>query len=321
MANGDQDAHRRLGSIDALRGFAALYVFFFHMALIPQPALDIPEWFKPFIMSGATGVSLFFIVSAFTLCHSMRSRAGEPRAAARFYVRRVFRIVPLFYAWIAATCVRDALCFHLWHSPQEVLLNISFAFNFVPGQEQGFVWASWTLAVEMTFYLFFPLILHYVRDLPKAVVFLLGSLLLSSMYRWFALFLDIPDASRDSFMKLSFLNMLPVFACGLVAYFLYDRYIAGRAANRTSSLLLIVAAAFGYNALLTGKLEFLVQRAFLAGNHLRRAVAWRGELFLGFSRQPRFPILRQDQLLALPEPPDADLPPCPGLQRDLRASL
>ena len=58
----------RFAHIDTLRGLAALYVFLYHLALIPEPDLGIPYWAKRIVLSGGTGVTLFFVVSAFTLC-------------------------------------------------------------------------------------------------------------------------------------------------------------------------------------------------------------------------------------------------------------
>ena len=130
--------------------------------------------------------------------------------------------------------------------------------TFVPGQEGGFVWASWTLGVEMVFYLLFPLIFRYVRNLPQAVAFFVGTLLLSGLYHHFCLQVAIPDPLRGQFMQFSFLNMLPIFACGIVTFFIYEQFIRGRASNRTWSVLLICAAAYGYQSLLSGRMGFLL---------------------------------------------------------------
>ena len=105
----------RLDSIDALRGIAALYVLVYHVALIPQPNLGVPSWAARYVLTGGTGVTLFFIVSAFCLCLSMRTHQDEPSPTMRFYVRRVFRIVPLFYLWLAASWVRDWLLHGVRH--------------------------------------------------------------------------------------------------------------------------------------------------------------------------------------------------------------
>ena len=58
----------RFAYVDTLRGLAALYVLFYQLALLPNPDLDIPYWAKCIVLSGGPGVTLFFVVSAFTRC-------------------------------------------------------------------------------------------------------------------------------------------------------------------------------------------------------------------------------------------------------------
>jgi peptidoglycan/LPS O-acetylase OafA/YrhL len=43
------------------------------------------------------GIPLFFIISASTLYLSLDSKAGEGKRFTKFYLRRFFRIAPLFY--------------------------------------------------------------------------------------------------------------------------------------------------------------------------------------------------------------------------------
>ena len=158
---------RRLEFLDSLRGLAALYVIFYHTALIPSPALTVPDWAAPVVLSGGTGVTLFFVVSAFSLCRTMRSYAAEPYPLAAFAVPRLLRIAPLFYVVLTLSLARDAL-YLLSHSTVEVAANALFVFNFWPGHETGIVWASWTIGVEMLFYAVFPLVYARTGDFQHA---------------------------------------------------------------------------------------------------------------------------------------------------------
>lgn len=244
----------RLDGVDALRGIAALYVVVYHVALIPKPNLTVPQWASKYILTGGTGVTLFFIVSAFCLCLSMRTHQSEPSPVARFYLRRVFRIVPLFYLWLVASWIRDWLVYDVRHPWWEVLLNASFAFNFVPGRNEGYVWAGWTLGVEMVFYLLFPLIFRYAGTLAKSVLFFVASMGLALAYGKLAAFLPIKEAARESFLRTSLLVQMPVFALGIVAYFVYERYIRGRNHSRIWAFLLAGGAIFIYDRLISGKM-------------------------------------------------------------------
>lgn len=245
----------RIEGVDALRGIAALYVLLYHLALIPTPNLEVPKWAARYVLTGGTGVTLFFIVSAFCLCLSMRTHQDEPSPTARFYMRRIFRIVPLFYLWLALSWMRDWLVHGVRHPWWELLLNASFSFNFVPGKNEGFVWAGWTLGVEMVFYLVFPLIFRYAGTLQKSMVFLAASGGIAYTFgRLFAHF-PIADAARESFMRTNLLMQLPVFALGVVAFFVYERFIRNRSRARVWAFVLAGAALLCYEAIISGKVH------------------------------------------------------------------
>jgi len=212
--------------VDALRGVAALYVMALHIALIPAFKPAIPEALHNIILSGGSGVTLFFVISAFTLSYSMRERGGEPRPILAFYLRRIFRIVPLFYAWVLIAILINIHFLHLARPPLRLIaLNVMFLFNFSPGTHNGIVWGSWTLGVEMMFYLIFPFIFLWCDGIRKAAAFvglaLLGSL---GFYRYL-LSTNLPAATRESYFYTAFANHLPVFGLGVLTFLVFERYI------------------------------------------------------------------------------------------------
>src|SRR5690242_17519709 len=92
-----QSAIKRMDYIDALRGIAAAGVVAAHAWWIFPNA----PWRLNYVAGlGAHGVQLFFMLSAVTLATSWHTRTGvETNPIAAFYVRRLFRIAPMF--WIA----------------------------------------------------------------------------------------------------------------------------------------------------------------------------------------------------------------------------
>jgi peptidoglycan/LPS O-acetylase OafA/YrhL len=248
----------RLDFIEALRGLAALYVLTYHLALIPNPSLDIPLWLKSIVLTGGTGVTLFFIVSAFTLTMSMRLRSHEPHPTTGFYSRRFFRIVPLFYIWIIVSWLRDRFWFGVSRSLGYILLSMSFGFNLIPGKNEGFVWAGWTLGVEMLFYLVFPLIYRYVNDIWKAVGFFFATLTFSSIFSYLVTsYLHLDAAILSSYLNLSIFHQLPTFAFGIIAYYLYEHFIQNKSLPVSWGIVLISASLFSYSAMLDGRLQVL----------------------------------------------------------------
>ncbi len=248
-------AHRgRLEYIDTLRGIAALYVLVYHTILLPAPALAVPPAIGWIVLNGGTGVTLFFVVSAFTLCLSSQMHAGEPDAVMRYVIRRICRIVPLFYVWVLLSWVRDAFVLGAHHSPGRVGLNLVFLYNLVPGYETSFVWAGWTLGVEMLFYAMFPWLFRHVTTVPRALLFVVASLGLSAVHQRIGATLPMDEALRASYLHFSIFHMLPVFAFGVLAWHVHQRYIAGRSVSPVVSIALVVSAAVGYRLLLMSQL-------------------------------------------------------------------
>lgn len=212
----------RLDFIDALRGFAALYVLVYHTAMVPKPTLTVPHWLEPLIHNGGTGVTLFFVISAFTLCYTLDGRQRESLSTRKFYIRRIFRIVPLYYLWLLF------MVFYWWGYPAllqhkgDLLLYSTFTYNFVPGQQYGLVWASWTLGIEMVFYALFPFLFRLVTNLRRSVVFFGLSMALAFAYK--RLMAALPeDLTEGHELYFSFFTQVPVFAVGIITYFLYRR--------------------------------------------------------------------------------------------------
>ena len=212
------NSQNRLAFIDSLRGFAALYVVIFHMCLVPDFKPVIPSAIRPVIMNGWTGVTLFFVISAFTLCLTLDQRKAERGSVLYFYLRRIFRIVPLYYLWFALMCLTHyGIHFlpALWDNKKVFLLYAVFGFNFVPNHQEGLVWASWTLGVEMVFYLFFPFLFKLCRSLPRVTAFFIISLLISWIHQ--KMTSNIPGYNAH----VAFLSQLPIFLIGMICFFVY----------------------------------------------------------------------------------------------------
>ena len=79
----------RIVALDALRGFAALYIFVYHLMLVPKPHLVLPDWLYSMVKYGWSGVTLFFILSGFTLYHSMSTSKRRQQHAYILYKKIV----------------------------------------------------------------------------------------------------------------------------------------------------------------------------------------------------------------------------------------
>jgi peptidoglycan/LPS O-acetylase OafA/YrhL len=241
-----QSSPVHLPAIGALRGVAALYVALFHMTYVPSVHPAVAEWLLPFVTAGYSGVPLFFIISSFTLCHTMQGRR-ESHSTLRFYGRRLVRIVPLFYFVLLVTIARKALR-HRFVSAPALLCNVSMLFNLVPGKEQGIVMASWSIGVEMLFYAAFPWLFRRVNSLGRAVVFFVAALAFSGVFSLIVERLPLSLDARINFFKFSVFRSLPCFAVGMIVYWFY-RSRAKKPLSRAMGYWLVAAGGAGFFAL------------------------------------------------------------------------
>ena len=179
-------------------------------------------------MYGRFGVQLFFLVSAFTLMLSHESRTNETQHNKKFYIRRIFRIVPLYYIALIYYSIDSAFfseCFSHQTNIKtvffaDVLRNAAFLNNFYPNMKY-YVPGGWSIVVEMTFYLLLPLIWKYVNNINKALLGLSISLLISFLFTH--VFLDFHHLQVS--MYTSFFNQFPTFMLGILIYFIVKKPI------------------------------------------------------------------------------------------------
>jgi peptidoglycan/LPS O-acetylase OafA/YrhL len=217
----------RLAYLDALRGFAVLYVVVHHVGLMPKPPLPVPDWLEAIVGFGGSGVTLFFIISGFSMCLSWKRHAAAESPVKSFYVSRLARIAPLFFFWLVLSILRDAVFKGVegQHSAFEIGANVLFLFNLYEPFQQGIVWASWTIGIEMLFYAIFPFIKRAGFDnLVKTSLLLVLLLAVIMMIRDSTASPILPGQSlvQTLFFGLGFFGALPIFIMGVVTYHIHD---------------------------------------------------------------------------------------------------
>lgn len=150
-----------LPGIHGLRGIAALAVVLFHIVHLAR--LAVPEPFQFIASDFGKGVHLFFVLSAFSLMHSTNHTTPRTSWVTEYFIKRFFRIAPLFYCLLAAMVlwpvIKGQTVSVNW---QTLLLNLSFTFGLAPWT--GMVWAGWTVGVEMLFYAVLPVLMLTVHS-------------------------------------------------------------------------------------------------------------------------------------------------------------
>src|ERR1700682_5098743 len=157
-----------LPELDGLRFFAFLAVFLSHVAVFSNGGSEAkPAIIQIFNLMGRFGVHLFFAVIAYLLTVLMiREKDKFGRLDVRaFYMRRLLRIWPLYFTWIAALMLTR----RLWsdYSAGFFVPWLLFAGNFQASLiaiNSLVVLPLWSLSVEEQFYLIWPLL---VRNLTR----------------------------------------------------------------------------------------------------------------------------------------------------------
>ena len=217
---------KRYDYVDALRGYAILGVVAVHAGMRLPPSSPTLLRLMQF---GARGVQLFFVASALTLCLSWIHRAPrEEHALRNFYVRRLFRILPLFWVGIAFYQAVYGAVPRYW-APNGIEwwflpLTAAGLHGLHPETINSVVPGGWSIAAEMTFYLGLPFVLRRREPLRTKIGLLIASALLYRLGT--PLLIDALEPLYPAqqhyllanFGELNFFAQLPVFALGLLTF-------------------------------------------------------------------------------------------------------
>lgn len=166
----------QLGFLDGIRGLMALWVLASH--LIQRSGGP-----QNFLIKGGIAVDVFMLVSGVLMAHNFYRREHkeplrDPHTWIRFYIRRFFRIAPLYYLLFLIAFLFSAPLAEMAkelggsHSAgqtqdRSVLLNwlthLTFTFGLFPSWSSSNTLPDWSLSLEMQFYAFFPLMLALMR--------------------------------------------------------------------------------------------------------------------------------------------------------------
>jgi peptidoglycan/LPS O-acetylase OafA/YrhL len=128
----------RIPVLDGWRGFSILLVLAAHLLPLGPKALDINA------AVGAVGISLFFTLSGFLIASFLL----EGRSIGTFFIRRLCRILPLAWLYIAM-----AFTFQIGGMDGDHLLaNLLFGGNLPPFFLVPATAHFWSLCVELQFY-------------------------------------------------------------------------------------------------------------------------------------------------------------------------
>jgi peptidoglycan/LPS O-acetylase OafA/YrhL len=175
-------ALKRIVEFDGLRAVAVSLVVVYHATLLSLP------------VGGFIGVDIFFVLSGYLITTLLVSehRVAGTASLARFYGRRILRIVPALWAMVGVVSVWSILSGAAvqWDAAAAAALLYIDIPRAASGSGDWLVGHGWSVAIEEKFYLVWPLVLvTTLKYRPSAA-------------KWIALLLVIASLMTDILLLL-----------------------------------------------------------------------------------------------------------------------
>lgn len=234
--------------IDALRGWAILSVIMIHILTWIHPSNN----FLSLVASqGMQGVRLFFITSAFTLFLSMSKRnQNESSPFLKYFIRRFFRIAPLFYVGIICYLSINGFS-SSFYAPngvniKQVILTVFFVHAWFPDSINSIVPGGWSIGTEMTFYLVVPLLFLRIKSIKTTILLLILSIIIAKILNVFSLnyynkFFNYSQDLLYYFQSWWFFAQFPVFLVGILLFQVVQRINKFNEDKKLGDVLLLFA--------------------------------------------------------------------------------
>ncbi|WP_298154326.1 acyltransferase [Flavobacterium sp.] len=146
----------RIEQLTFFRFLAAIWVVIFHFGRDVFP-FNLP-YFNNFFKQGDIGVSFFFFLSGFVMIIAYQYKN---KVSFVDYMRNRFaRIYPVFLLAAMLILLNKIIQQEGHMNLKGLLLNLSMLQAWIPGYQLTYNIASWTLSVELFFYLIFPFLFN-----------------------------------------------------------------------------------------------------------------------------------------------------------------
>jgi len=142
----------KINTLTFYRFLAASIVVFFHYGRNTSVVSLAPG----FLTAGPEMVSFFFVLSGFVMVIAYWDKDFDPPG---YYRARLIRILPTYFLALIAALFLESVAY----SKRAVVINALFLQAWIPPYPLSINGPSWSLSVEMFFYLTFPLLLWWLK--------------------------------------------------------------------------------------------------------------------------------------------------------------
>ena len=241
--------------LDGLRAVSILLVLTWHSNVAALKLLH-----------GQAGVTVFFVISGFIITTLLlREESNNGRASLRsFYIRRVFRIFPLYYLalLVFSLAVFAGFADDAGDYGLRLVHFLTYTNEFATDGTFGH---SWSLAIEEKFYFIWPLLAFATPALMRSRVWVGTGLLVVT----FAIGLFLPDGYFGIYCPIIAGCVLAILAHNARSYQLMSRTIARPAIALflfALAVFAILASPYGHVQVLAGIAVALAFPALLFGD-------------------------------------------------------
>jgi peptidoglycan/LPS O-acetylase OafA/YrhL len=241
--------------IDLTRSFCVIAVMGVHIwSNAPFSNRWVCWMWGTFCVNGFYGVFLFFMISGFLITYVIDQNPGgffRP-SLGRFYIQRIGRIWPLFFACVGAgfliflTAPKNSFWYLQYFVPGGDyglwfwISIFTFLFNWFLISENLWAYPAqwvilWSLAIEEQFYFLYPLVLKKMRDSKRFLVFLFLIILAAVLWRVIFYFSYPGNGFIQSYGSPGKFDLM---AMGILLYLTLKRYGGIFSRNRWLSVFL-----------------------------------------------------------------------------------
>ncbi len=229
--------------IDCLRAIAVFLVILFHF-----------EMFN--VSGGFIGVDVFFVISGYLITNLVISEIVNNKfSLIEFYTRRIRRIIPALYSAILVVLISSFFVLspdHFNRLGESAISAVTAYSNFFFWSEYGYfdydkyfkpLLHTWSLSVELQFYLLWPIIIFVIYKFFKKKIIIFISLIFL-----LSLFLSTIYSERTTGYFYFTLFRLFEFAAGSLVYLTKDDIkIKSNDLYFILGLFILVVSSFGFS--------------------------------------------------------------------------
>lgn len=267
-----------LPGLNALRFFAAFFVVISH-ANISLDKLGIHKASNlAFLNRGGDSVDFFFTLSGFLITYLLIVEIHKTGNVSirQFYLRRVFRIWPLYFLIVTIGFVLLGYVYpKLYHKPffnftipEGLIMFVFFVPNYAAkNYTVGLLNPLWSIGVEEQFYLFWAPLVKIFRNKLKGMVITFGVVSTLFYVAIYTHLVKVPFNWEVFLLTQKFYAMAIGCAFGYILYYHFEWYQQSLLATKWAQLLVFCILLWYYLAggLFSEMLAFKIVLTFLYG--------------------------------------------------------